>query len=75
MREVVLRITAQSSKRELVTRFTREIAPMITSGPSGLAGYASGRARVRPIFAYWPALVPKDAIEPIVETRAAKEWL
>ena len=71
--EVVLRLTVQSHRRDAVQRFAREIAPLITSGPAGIAGYA-GRPRVRPILAYWPTRVPKDAIEPIVEVRPAKEW-
>lgn len=73
--EIVLRVTVHDPRREAVERFTREIAPLITSGPAGLAGYASGRPQVRPVFAYWPTLVPKSLVEPKVEVRTAKEWL
>ena len=72
--EVVLRITACDARREAVQRFTKELAPLITSGPAGLAGYAIGRSRVRPVYAFWPTLVRKDLIQPVVEVRSAKEW-
>jgi len=73
-KEVVLRLTVQDPRRETVVRFTKEIAPLITSGPAGLAGYAAGRSRVMPAFTYWPCLVPKELIEAQVEVRTAKEW-
>src|SRR5690606_5739490 len=57
VREVMLRVSVRDGRREAVERFTKEIAPLITSGPPGLAGYASGRSPVRPVFAYWPTLV------------------
>lgn len=73
--EVVLRICVHDPRREAVERFTKEIAPLITSGPAGLAGYASGRSPVRPVYAYWPTLVPKSWLTPRVEVRRASEWL
>jgi hypothetical protein len=72
--EVVLRIAVHDPCREAVERFTKEFAPLITSGPAGLAGYASGRSPVREVFAYWPALVPKQFVEPRVEVRPARKW-
>jgi hypothetical protein len=72
--EVVLRVTAHDPRREAVERFTKEFAPLITSGPAGVAGYAAGRPQVRPVFAYWPALVPKDLVKAKVAVRSAKEW-
>jgi len=73
--ELVLRVTVHDPRREAVERFTREIAPLITSGPAGIAGYAAGRPQVRPVFSYWPTLVPKEIVEATVEVRSAKEWL
>ncbi|MGI8980567.1 MAG: acyclic terpene utilization AtuA family protein [Pirellulaceae bacterium] len=73
--EVVLRITAHDPRQEAVERFSKEFAPLITSGPAGLAGYASGRPQVRPVFAYWPTLVPKELVEAKVEVRTTKEWM
>ena len=72
--ETVLRITVHDRRRSAVERFTQEIAPLITNGPNGLAGYASGRPTVRPVLAYWPTLVPKNLVSPKVEVKAAAEW-
>lgn len=74
LREVMLRMTVRDSRREAVERFAKEIAPLITSGPAGLAGYATARAQVRPVFAYWPTLVSKELVQPACEVRTAAEW-
>lgn len=73
--EVMLRITARDSRRDVLERFTRELAPLITSGPAGLAGYAAGRPSVRPVYAYWPTLVPRKLVPASVDVRSAQEWL
>jgi len=65
--EVLLRIYARDLHRAKVERFGRELAPLVTSGPPGITGYTSGRPVVREVFAYWPALVPRDAVTPQVE--------
>ena len=72
--ELVLRVTAHNPLREAVECFARQFAPLITSGPAGLAGYAAGRPQVRPVFAYWPTLVPKSLVTPQIEVRSAMEW-
>lgn len=74
LREVILRLAVRDARREAVERFSKQIAPLVTSGPPGLAGYASGRPVVRPVLAYWPTLVPRSLVEPIVEVRAAADW-
>jgi hypothetical protein len=66
-REVVLRIGVHGYDRAAVECFTREFAPLITSGPPGIAGYASGRPDVRPRFSYWPTLLPKSLVTPRVQ--------
>lgn len=58
--EVVLRVSVQDPRREVVERFTKEFAPLVTSGPPGVTGYTTGRPPVREVFAYWPALVAKE---------------
>lgn len=73
-KEVVLRLSVHDTRREAVERFAKEFAPLITSGPPGLAGYAVGRPQVRPVFAYWPTLVPKQCVESRVAVKAAQEW-
>jgi hypothetical protein len=74
-REVTLRIAVADAERAKLERFTREIAPLITSGPAGLAGYAAGRSAVRPVLAYSPALVAKELIRHVVDVKPAREWV
>jgi hypothetical protein len=60
--EVVLRVAVRDPLKAVVERFTKEFAPLVTSGPPGVTGYATGRPAVREVFAYWPALVAKDVL-------------
>lgn len=62
--EVELRVAVRASERAPVDRFTREIAPLILSGPPSVTGFAGGRPRIQEIVAYWPALIDRDQIEP-----------
>ena len=62
--EVELRVAVRATDRAPVDRFTREIAPLILSGPPSVTGFAGGRPRVQEIVAYWPALIDRDQIEP-----------
>lgn len=74
LREVMLRLSVHDARRDAVERFAKEFAPLATAGPAGLAGYAAGRPQVRPVFAYWPTLVPKSFVSPQVQVRTAAEW-
>ncbi len=65
--EVVLRVAVRDERRAVVERFTKEFAPLVTSGPPGVTGYTTGRPTVREVFAYWPALLAKTAVTPVVE--------
>jgi len=64
--EVQLRIGVRGPDRARVERFTRELAPLILNGPPSVTGFAGGRPKVEEIVAYWPALVPKREIHPVV---------
>ena len=44
--EVVLRVSVQDSRRDHVERFTKEFAPLVTSGTPGVTGYTTGRPAV-----------------------------
>jgi hypothetical protein len=65
--EVVLRVTVRDARKAVVERFTKELAPLVTSGPPGVTGYTGGRPPVREVFAYWPALLAKSAVTPVVQ--------
>lgn len=68
LKEIVLRIAVSDSRYEAIEQFTREIAPMVTSGPQGVTGYGSGRRKVRPVFSYWPCLLKRDRVKEEVLT-------
>jgi hypothetical protein len=69
--EVQLRVGVRGSDRSSVERFTKEIAPLILTGPPAVTGFAGGRPKVEEIVAYWPALIPKEVISPKVEVLEA----
>jgi hypothetical protein len=65
--EVQLRVGVRGEDRNAVERFTKEIAPLVLTGPPGVTGFAGGRPKVEEIVAYWPALIPKEEINPVVD--------
>ncbi len=62
--EVELRVAVRSTEKAPVEAFTRELAPLILTGPPSVTGFAGGRPRVQDIVAYWPALIDRKEIEP-----------
>lgn len=65
--EVQLRVGVRARDRAPVERFTREIAPLVLTGPPSVTGFAGGRPAVEEIVAYWPALIDRTEIEPHVQ--------
>jgi hypothetical protein len=64
MSEVQLRVGVRGTDRKSIEAFTREIAPLILTGPPSVTGFAGGRPKVEDIVAYWPALIDRNEIEP-----------
>jgi hypothetical protein len=60
--EVVLRVAVKDGSREKVERFGKEVAPLVTSGPPGVTGFAGGRPKATEVLGTWPALIPKDRV-------------
>ena len=67
--EVQLRVGVRGPDRRAVERFTRELAPLVLTGPPSATGFAGGRPRVQEVMAYWPALIRREVVEPFLETR------
>jgi len=65
--EVVMRIGVRSKDRKSIERFGMEIAPLILTGPPGVTGFAGGRPKPSEVVAYWPALIPKKAVQPEIQ--------
>jgi Acyclic terpene utilisation family protein AtuA len=70
--ECVLRIALKNDRPESLEWFSKEVASLVTSGPQGLTGYTSGRPRVRPVFGYWPCLIERERVKPLVEILETK---
>jgi hypothetical protein len=65
--EVMVRIGVRGKDKPAVERFTRELIPLVLSGPPSATGYGDGRPPVREVVAYWPALVPREEIHTSIE--------
>lgn len=64
--EIVLRIGVRSHDYSSVVRFGKEIAPLILTGPPSVTGFAGGRPKPSEVVAYWPALIDKKFVKPII---------
>jgi hypothetical protein len=65
--EVQLRVGVRAREKAPVERFTREIAPLVLTGPPSVTGFAGGRPEVQEVVAYWPALIDRTEIEPGIQ--------
>lgn len=55
---------AVADKRlEVVERFAKEIAPLVTSGPQGTTGYIGGRIKPRHLFGYEPLKIEREQVK------------
>src|SRR5262245_19436871 len=62
--EVQLRFAVRAREKKPIEQFTRELAPLVLTGPPTVTGFAGGRPKVEDIVAYWPALIDRHVIEP-----------
>jgi hypothetical protein len=60
--ELMLRIGARGDNPKALDVLGLELAPMVTTGPPGLTGFAAGRPRATEIVGYWPALIDKQKV-------------
>lgn len=65
--ECVLRIAVADQHYEALECFSKAIASLVTCGPQGVVGYTSGRPKIRPVFGYWPCLIDRRKVQPIVQ--------
>lgn len=65
--EIQLRVGVRGKDRAAIERFGKEIAPLILTGPPSVTGFAGGRVKPREVIAYWPALIPKKLVTPLVK--------
>jgi len=60
--EIMMRIGARGDDAKALDTMGTELAPLITSGPPGVTGFAGGRPRATEVVGYWPALIDKRKV-------------
>jgi len=65
--EVQVRIGVRGPDRDAVERFTRELIPLVLSGPPTATGFGEGKPAAHEVVAYWSALIPREEISTAVE--------
>lgn len=63
--EILLRLSVYDTDVSKIKDFSMSIAPLILSGPPGVA-VTGGRARMQQVITYWPTLIPKTSISSLV---------
>ena len=61
--EVVMHIGVRGKSFRDMNKFSREVIPLVLTGPPTVTGFGSGRPKVREVIAYWPALLKKETVE------------
>lgn len=64
--EIMLRLGARSQDPQVLRRFGKWIPSLILSGPPGVC-VLGGVPKSQNVVSYWPALMPKDLVFPVVE--------
>jgi len=59
--EVLLKLSVYDNDKNKLTEFAKGIAPLILSGPPGVA-VTGGRPRIQNVMSYWPTLISKKLI-------------
>lgn len=64
--EIMVRFAVRGQDKPSIERFGQEIAPLILTGPPAVTGFAGGRPKPSNVVAYWPALIKKELVIPVV---------
>jgi len=67
LNEVVLRVAVRSKDYESVDAFGRQLVPLVLTGPPTVTGFGGGRPKPQEVIAYWPSLIKKSLVKPVVE--------
>lgn len=70
--EVMLRVSVRGHDLKSMNGFGMEIAPLILTGPPAVTGFAGGRPKPSEVVAYWPALIRKTSVKPVVDVEVVK---
>jgi len=68
--EVILQIGVRGYNQAHVERFSREMIPLVLGGPPTVTGFGSGRSRPKEVVAFWPALISRELVQPVVDVES-----
>ncbi|HET7225564.1 MAG TPA: acyclic terpene utilization AtuA family protein, partial [Candidatus Eisenbacteria bacterium] len=72
--EILLRLSVRDPDRAKIEAFAKMVPAVILSGPPGVA-VTGGRPQAQEVVAYWPALVPRDLVKPMLVGNAGTRTL
>lgn len=61
--EVMMRIGVRGRDKAAIERFSKELAPLILTGPPSVTGFSGGRPKPSDVVAYFPALLDKSVVD------------
>lgn len=61
--EVMMRIGVRGHDKAAIERFSKELAPLILTGPPSVTGFSGGRPKPSDVVAYFPALLDKRVVQ------------
>ena len=61
--ELPVVVMSADPRQEAVERFSKQIAPLVTAGPQGVADHSAGPPKVQAVFGYWPTQVDKNLVQ------------
>lgn len=61
--EVMMRIGVRGHDKAAIERFSKELAPLILTGPPSVTGFSGGRPKPSDVVAYFPALLDKRVVD------------
>jgi hypothetical protein len=65
--EVMMRIGVRGADKSAIERFSKELAPLILTGPPSVTGFSGGRPKPSDVVAYFPALLDKRVVDMTVQ--------
>ncbi|MFK7874001.1 MAG: acyclic terpene utilization AtuA family protein [Oligoflexales bacterium] len=63
--EIILRLSARSPSKEVLHKFGKLIPSLLLAGPPGVC-VLGGVPRPQEVVHYWPALLPKEWVHPVI---------
>lgn len=60
--EILIKVSARGQNKKDLKKFSRELVPLVLSGPPSASGYTSG-GKISEIYSFWPTLINKNLVD------------